>query len=41
VLPYERVADSADPDATLLEFLRVTYAAAADLAGWDRTAAEA
>ena len=41
VLPYERVADAADPDAELLEFLRATYAAAADLAGWDRSAAEA
>ncbi len=36
VLPYERVAEAADPDATLTAFLRSTYAAAADLAGWDR-----
>ncbi|MBL7253457.1 DUF5996 family protein [Paractinoplanes lichenicola] len=38
VLPYEKVAEAADPDAVLLEFLRSTYAAAADLAGWDRPA---
>ncbi len=37
VLPYETVADSADPDTTLLDFLRGTHAAAADLAGWDRS----
>ncbi|MFE3541682.1 DUF5996 family protein [Nocardia sp. NPDC059177] len=36
VLPYESVRRSADPDATLLEFLDTTYAAAADLAHWDR-----
>lgn len=41
VLPYEKVAESADPDATLLEFLRATYGAAADLAAWDRSAVEA
>jgi hypothetical protein len=41
VLPYETVADSADPDATLTEFLRTTYAAAADLANWDRPALDA
>jgi hypothetical protein len=36
LLPYEAVRASADPDATLLEFLRSTYAAAADHGGWDR-----
>ena len=34
--PYEAVRTAADPDATLLRFLRTTYAAAADLGGWDR-----
>lgn len=36
VLPYEAVAGSPDPDGTLLEFLESSYAAAADLANWDR-----
>ncbi|MFC8529731.1 DUF5996 family protein [Nocardia sp. NPDC057227] len=36
VLPYEAVAESADPDRTLLEFLDSSYAAAATLADWDR-----
>lgn len=36
LLPYEFVRTSPDPDATLLEFLRSTYAAAADLGGWER-----
>lgn len=40
ILPYEAVRSSADPDATLLEFLESTYAAAAELAGWDRSALE-
>ena len=40
VLPYERVRTAADPDRALLEFLAETYAAAADLAGWDRAALE-
>jgi hypothetical protein len=38
VLPYEAVRTSADPDATLLEFLQRTYDAAATLGGWDRAA---
>jgi len=38
VLPYEAVRTAADPDAALLAFLASTYAAAADLAGWDRAA---
>jgi hypothetical protein len=33
--------DPRSPDKTLLEFLRATYAAAADLADWDRPAVEA
>jgi hypothetical protein len=34
------VRTAADPDAALLAFLQSTYAAAADLAGWDRAALE-
>jgi len=40
VLPYEAMRTSADPDATLLEFLQTTYEAAANLAHWDRAALE-
>jgi len=40
VLPYEVVRTSDDPDGVLLAFLRSTYAAAADRAGWDRPALE-
>jgi hypothetical protein len=40
LLPYEVVRGSPSPDATLLEFLQSTYAAAADLGGWDRAALE-
>lgn len=36
-LPYEAVADSADPDGDLLRFCETTHAAAADLARWDRS----
>jgi hypothetical protein len=36
LLPYEAVRTADDPDHTLLEFLQSTYAAAADLANWDR-----
>ncbi|WP_037221937.1 DUF5996 family protein [Rhodococcus sp. R1101] len=36
VLPYEAVRTAADPDAELLQFLRSTYDAAAELGGWDR-----
>ncbi len=39
-LPYEAVRGSDDPDATLTEFLQSTYAAAADMAGWDRARLE-
>jgi len=40
ILPYEAVRQSAEPSATLHEFLQSTYAAAANLAHWDRTALE-
>jgi len=39
-LPYEDVRTSADPEAMLSGFFEATYAAAADLAGWDRAALE-
>ena len=39
-LGYEAVRTAADPDALLLSFLQATYAAAADLAVWDRAALE-
>ncbi|HYI40133.1 MAG TPA: DUF5996 family protein [Allosphingosinicella sp.] len=38
VLPYEAVRSAGDPDSALLAFLEGTYAAAADLARWDRPA---
>ncbi|HEY3812521.1 MAG TPA: DUF5996 family protein [Caulobacteraceae bacterium] len=38
VLPYEKVLEADDPDAMVLEFLDSAYAAAADLAKWDRAA---
>ncbi len=40
VLPYADVRVAAEPDRLLLQFLQATYAAAADLAGWDRAALE-
>lgn len=40
ILPYSYVRESSSPDTTLLEFLQSTYAAAADLAKWDRAALE-
>ena len=40
ILPYDTVRESRDPDALLLGFLQETYAAAADLAKWDRKALE-
>lgn len=40
LLPYEAVRASADPDAAVRAFLESTYGAAADLAGWDRSALE-
>src|SRR3546814_1838255 len=41
LLPYEVVAEAADPDRALAEFLHSTYDAAADLGGWPRRALEA
>ena len=40
LLPYESVRTAESPDDALLAFLRSTYAAAADRAGWDRAALE-
>jgi hypothetical protein len=40
VLPYDAVRRSGDPQATLVEFLQITYNAAADLGGWERAALE-
>jgi hypothetical protein len=40
VLPYEAVRASDRPDRVLLGFLETTYAAAADLGGWDRVLLE-
>jgi Family of unknown function (DUF5996) len=40
ILPYDEVRQAATPRDTLLAFLQSTYAAAADLAGWDRAALE-
>ena len=40
VLPYDQVRTAAQPDALLLDFLRATYAAAADAGKWDRAALE-
>ena len=40
ILPYDAVRTARDGDATLMVFLQSTYAAAADLAQWDRAALE-
>jgi hypothetical protein len=40
ILPYDAVCQSPDPDSLLLGFFQETYAAAADLAQWDRKALE-
>jgi len=40
ILDYDTVRTAPDPEATLLAFLDATYAAAAELAGWDRAALE-
>jgi hypothetical protein len=40
ILPYDAVRQARDPDALLLGFLQETYAAAAELAKWDRSALE-
>jgi hypothetical protein len=36
LLPYDAVRKAADPEAALMEFLKTTYEAAADLGKWDR-----
>ena len=40
LLPYEAARTSADPRQAVLDFCQATYAAAADLAHWDRPALE-
>jgi hypothetical protein len=40
ILPYDVVRESASPEEALLAFLESSYAAAADLGGWDRAALE-
>jgi hypothetical protein len=40
ILPYDAVREAPDPRAHLLEFLESTYAAAANLAQWDRAVLE-
>ncbi len=40
ILPYDRVREDAAPDDRLLEFCESTYAAAADLARWNRAELE-
>jgi Family of unknown function (DUF5996) len=40
ILPYDTVRLAAEPDALLLDFLTLTYAAAADCGRWDRAALE-
>jgi hypothetical protein len=40
LLPYPRLGRVDDPDAALMDFLQSTYAAAADLAKWDRDTLE-
>lgn len=40
ILPYEAVRQAADPSAAVLAFINSTYAAAANLAAWDRAALE-
>jgi Family of unknown function (DUF5996) len=40
ILPYDAVREAPDPDPLLLGFLQETYAAAADLGGWDRETLE-
>jgi len=40
ILPYDKVRTSADPQGALLEFLAMTYEAAAATGKWDRAALE-
>jgi hypothetical protein len=41
LLPYETARLADNPDEAVMNFLQFTYAAAADLAGWDRDSLEA
>jgi hypothetical protein len=41
LLPYDAVRSAADPNAAVRDFAQTTYAAAADLAHWDRASLEA
>ncbi|MGO9828774.1 MAG: DUF5996 family protein, partial [Myxococcaceae bacterium] len=40
LLDYEAVRQAADPRSAVLEFANSTYAAGADLCGWDRALLE-
>jgi len=40
ILPYDAVRTAQEPERALMDFLQSTYAAAADLAKWDRAALE-
>jgi hypothetical protein len=40
ILKYDDLRAESSPDDALVEFLESSYAAAADLAGWDRRALE-
>jgi hypothetical protein len=40
ILPYEAVRTARQPERALMEFLQSTYAAAADMAKWERSALE-
>ena len=40
LLKYDDVRNSADPEATILDFCQSTYEAGAKLAQWDRTSLE-
>lgn len=40
ILPYDAVRVAPSPDESVLQFFQATYAAAADLGGWDRGALE-
>lgn len=40
ILPYDAVRSAREPERVLMDFLQSTYAAAADLAHWDRAALE-
>jgi hypothetical protein len=40
ILPYAAVQRADDPEATLIDFLRTTYEAAAHAGQWDRAALE-